>query len=125
MPQPLLQQPQAQHQPNAPAEGAGIRRNPRLKNKTRKPKPPIKLAQEVLAKKWGILTQDEDMDELTLQQYLDLYRKPLSAPALQDIKTLTLVVELKKGKKKRKTSVLNAGLMKKTKGKLQAAVPGA
>lgn len=80
------------------------RSSPRLKNKMKKPKPAIKMAQEVLARKWGMLKNEEEMDNLTLQQYLDIYRKPLSCSAMAAIKTLSEVAELKKVKKKKKST---------------------
>jgi hypothetical protein len=41
--------------------------SPRIKGNAKKRKPAIKLVQEVLAKKWGILDIDKEMEDLTLQ----------------------------------------------------------
>jgi hypothetical protein len=38
----------------------------RLKVKANKSKPIIKMAQEVVAKKWGILKEDKELDNMTL-----------------------------------------------------------
>lgn len=43
------------------------------------------------------------MDNLTLQQYVDIYRKPLSCSAMAAIQTLSDVAQLKKVKKKKTT----------------------
>jgi hypothetical protein len=56
--------------------------SPRFKNSSRKQKSAVKMAQEVLAKKWGILNIDNELEEITLQQYMNIYRKPLSQPAV-------------------------------------------
>jgi hypothetical protein len=63
--------------------------SPRFKNNTRKHKSAIKLAEEVIAKKWDIIEADNELEELTLQQYFDQYRKPLSQPAMMAIKKLS------------------------------------
>jgi hypothetical protein len=62
------------------------------------------LAQEVLAKKWEILDVEKEMEKPTLQQYIDIYKKPLSQPAIMAIKKLTEVAEMKKKKKIRSSS---------------------
>jgi hypothetical protein len=95
--------------------------SPRIKNCNKKRKPAIKLAQEVLAKKWGILNVEEEMEELILQQYIDIYRKPLSQSAMAAVRKLTEVAEMttkkklatkKKGSKiKHKTSTARAAYL--------------
>jgi hypothetical protein len=40
-----------------------------VKNKTKKGKTIIKQAQELVAKKCGIVQEDKEMDSMTLQQY--------------------------------------------------------
>jgi hypothetical protein len=75
------------------------RRSPRIQSKIKK-KPAIKLAQEVLAKKWGILDVEKEIEELTLQQYMDIYKRLLSQPAILAVKKLTEVAEMKKKIKK-------------------------
>lgn len=52
------------------------RQSPRLKKKTTKGKSIIKSAQELVAKKCGILQEEEALENLTLQQYLDMYKQP-------------------------------------------------
>lgn len=76
----------------------GERRSPRLKS-NEKQKPAIKLAQELLAKKWGILQPEQDLEERTLQQYLDTYKTPLDDNKMEAIKALSVVTTKKKTKK--------------------------
>jgi hypothetical protein len=59
----------------------------------------VKMTQEVLAKKWGLLNSDRDLEEITLQQYMDLYKKLLSQLAVVVVHKLTEVNEMKKKKK--------------------------
>jgi hypothetical protein len=73
--------------------------SPRIQSKIKKPA--IKLAQEVLAKKWGILNVEKEIEGLSLQQYLNIYKKPLSQPAIVAVKKLTEVAQMKKKKKKK------------------------
>jgi hypothetical protein len=61
------------------------------------------LAQEALAKKWEILDVEKEIEELILQQYIDIYKKPLSQPAIMTMKKLTAVAEMKKKKKREAT----------------------
>jgi hypothetical protein len=76
------------------------RSSPRFKNNTKKRKPAIQLAQEMLAKKWGILDVEKEMEDLTLQQYINIYRKPLPQAAIMAVIKLTEVAEMKKKKKR-------------------------
>jgi hypothetical protein len=69
-----------------------------MRNAIRKKKPAIKLARELLAKKWGILDADKEMEELTLQQYIDLYRKPISQLAIAAVRKLTEIAEMKRNR---------------------------
>jgi hypothetical protein len=63
----------------------------------------MKKAQEVIAKKCGVLDEEQDMDNLTLQKYLNLYKQPMSDASLDAITTLSEAVqELKKKKKDKK-----------------------
>jgi hypothetical protein len=86
------------------------RSSPRFRNNLKKRKPIVQLAQEMLTKKWGILSEDKDLEEITLQHYVDLYRKPLSQSAMAAVIKLTEVAKMKKknkkelGKKKKKVS---------------------
>jgi hypothetical protein len=81
-----------------------------LKEKATKSKPIIKLTQELVAKKWGILKEDKDLDSMTLKQYLDMYKQPLNEESMEAIEKLTEVVVDKKSKKDKKKK-------KKKKGK--------
>jgi hypothetical protein len=100
-----------------------IRRSPQFKNNTRKHKSAIKLAQEVLAKKWGIIESDKELEELTLQQYFDLYRKPLSQPAMMAIKKLTVVAQMKKKQKKKGMTARKKNMKIKTNTEKMVAAP--
>jgi hypothetical protein len=53
------------------------------------------MAQEMLAKKWEVLEDDKDLDDVTLQQYFDIYIKPLSQSAIHAIKKQTEMAALK------------------------------
>lgn len=60
------------------------------------------------------------MDGLTLQQYLDMYKKPLTEQAVEAITTLTEVAEKKQRKKKNKVAKVTTSIKvtsKKNKGK--------
>lgn len=79
------------------------RKSPRLKERLAKGKTVVKMAQELVAKKCGILPQEKEMDSITLQQYLDVYKEPLTKESTEAILKLTEVEEKKK-KYKVKTS---------------------
>jgi hypothetical protein len=83
------------------------RQSPRLKAKSEKIKPVIKLAQELVAKKWGILEEEKEMDNMTLQQYIDMYKQPLNEDALDAIQALTKVADDVNSKKKKKKDKKN------------------
>jgi hypothetical protein len=80
------------------------RKSPRLQEKgiKSKGKSVIKKSQEIVARKCGILEDDQEMDNLTLQQYIDLYKHPLTDQSIEVIVELTDVVEDNKKKKKKK-----------------------
>jgi predicted solute-binding protein len=78
------------------------RSSPRFKSNAKKKKPAMQLAQEMLEKKWGILDADKDLEKITLQQYIDMYRKPLSQSAMSAVKKLTEVAEAKRKKRRLK-----------------------
>jgi hypothetical protein len=50
------------------------RKSPRLIAKGSKGKFVLKLAQDLIAKKCGIVSNEESLDDTTLQQYLDMYK---------------------------------------------------
>lgn len=103
MPVPILPLPTSKLKKNeeqAQVQGQ-VKRSPRLKKKLSQNKPTVRLAQEVLAMKWGIIEHDKALEELTLQQYLDIYRKPLTPGAMDAIKKLSQVAQKKKTKGKK------------------------
>jgi hypothetical protein len=50
----------------------------------------------------GVLKEEEVIDRMTLQQYLDLYKQPLNEQAIDAIIKLTEVASEKDIKKKKK-----------------------
>jgi hypothetical protein len=81
-------------------EGLNVRKSPRLKEKNSGGKAIMKLAQDLVAKKCGILKKDEELDNMTLQQYLNVYKQPLTDQAMEAIGQL---IEWQKGKRKRRS----------------------
>jgi hypothetical protein len=84
------------------------RQSPRLLEKTSKRKSIMKKAQELVARKCGILEEEQELDDMTLQKYLDMYKQPLNEESMQAIIKLTEVAgekikKKKKDKKKRET----------------------
>jgi hypothetical protein len=55
-----------------------------------------------VAKKSGLLQPDDSLEDTTLQDYLDMYKKPLYDDSMQAILQLTEVAAEKKKKKKGK-----------------------
>jgi hypothetical protein len=72
------------------------RKSHRLSGKGGKGKSVLKLAQDLVAKKCGIIQGEEALDEMTLQDYLNLYKVPLSKDSMEAIVKLTEVVKEKK-----------------------------
>jgi hypothetical protein len=99
--------------------------SPRIKQNNKKRKTTIKMAQEVLAKKWGILEVEEELEDITLQKYIDIYRKPLSQPSLMAIKQLTEVAEMKRKKKGDPSSKKKPTRVKKAKPQVADAFKAA
>jgi hypothetical protein len=60
-----------------------------------------KLAQDLVAKKLRILDDQNNLDHMTLQHYLDKYKLPLFEQSMEAILSLTEVA-VEKGKKKSK-----------------------
>jgi hypothetical protein len=50
----------------------------------------------------SILEEDKELDSMTLQQYLNMYKRPLSEEAMEAITQLSEVAAKKKKKKKDK-----------------------
>jgi hypothetical protein len=69
------------------------------------------LAQDRLAKKCGIIEEDESLVSMTLQQYLDIYKQPLTDESLEAIRKLT---EVSVAKKKKKSKISQGKKMKKS-----------
>jgi hypothetical protein len=55
-----------------------------------------------VARKCGIIEDDQELDHLTLQQYIDMYQKPLSNQTLVAMAQFAEVSETNKQKKKDK-----------------------
>jgi hypothetical protein len=87
------------------------RKSPRLSGKNSKGKSVIKLAQDLVAKKCGIIQEEDTLDDMTLQEYLHMYKKPLTKDSMEAIIQLTEVAQEKKKKKSKD---------KKDKGKIKA-----
>jgi hypothetical protein len=82
------------------------RRSSRLKEKKTSGRAITSLAQDLLAKKFGLLKDEEKMEKMTLQPYPDLYKQPLSEQSMEAIKSLTEVaVQQDKKKKKHKKEI--------------------
>jgi hypothetical protein len=60
------------------------------------------LAQDLVAKKCGILEEDQSLEAMTLQNYLDHYKQPLTDYSLEAKQKLTEVVVEKKKRRNKK-----------------------
>jgi hypothetical protein len=87
------------HTPVTTAENPMQRKSPRFKEKNSQGKSILKLAQDLIAKKWGILGEAESLEQMTLQQYIDMYKEPLPENSMEAILKLTEVAEEKEKKK--------------------------
>jgi hypothetical protein len=72
------------------------RQSPWLKGKTSSGKTVVRMAQDLIAKKWGITPPYKSLDDITLKQYLEVYKKPLSESAMNAVSKLTKVAVNKK-----------------------------
>jgi hypothetical protein len=86
---------------NQIADPPNTRKSPRFNQKNTKGKSMTKLAQDLVAKKCGIMREEESLDKLTLQHYLDLYKQPLLDQSMEVILKLTEVAAQKEKKKKK------------------------
>jgi hypothetical protein len=77
------------------------RRSPRLSAKSEKGKLVLKLAQYLVAKKCGLLQTEDPQEDMTLQQYLNMFKEPLSDNSMQAILKLTEVAVGKEKKSKK------------------------
>jgi hypothetical protein len=79
------------------------RKSPGLQDKEGKNKSILMKAQVLVARKYDILEEDKEMNSMTLQQYLNMYKSPLSEEAMEAITQLfEVAAKKKKGKKKKK-----------------------
>jgi hypothetical protein len=76
------------------------RKSPRQQAKNSAGKTMIKRAHELIAKNCGFLEEGKELDNMTLQQYLNMYKNPLSEETMEAIIKLTQVTEEKKKSKK-------------------------
>lgn len=81
----------------------GKRESPRLKDKSKNGKSIIKKAQEMVARKCGIIQEEDSMDDMTLQQYINMYKQPLNETSRQAILKLTEVTSASTNKAKKKS----------------------
>jgi hypothetical protein len=81
----------------------------------------IEKAQPLVARKCGILEDDQELDHLTLQQYIDMYQKPLSNQTLVAMAQLAEVSETNKQKKKDKKKKKKKEMFEKKENKKQAS----
>jgi hypothetical protein len=89
------------------------RKSQRLKEKNDRGKPIIKMAQDLVAKKCGVIDEEKELDNMTLQSYIDMYKCPLSEDSMEAIKKLTEVASEKKKKKKSKQKEIKGQYEKK------------
>jgi hypothetical protein len=86
-----------------PMKQKSLWKSPRLQQKAFEGKSLMKKAQELIAKKCGVLEEEQSMDNMILQQYLNLYKQPLSENSVDAIMTLSEVAQdLKKKDRKKK-----------------------
>jgi hypothetical protein len=95
-----------EERPHQDASKSNHRQSPRLKEKSAKGKPILKMAQELVAKKCGFLKDEKELDNMTLQNYLNMYKQPLSEESIAAMQKLTEVALEKKPKKKGKEKKL-------------------
>jgi hypothetical protein len=77
------------------------RKSPRISTKSSNGKSALRLAQDLIAKKCGILQDEESLEDQTLQQYLDMCKKPLPDSSMQAILKLSEVASESKKKQKK------------------------
>jgi hypothetical protein len=81
------------------------------------------MARGLVARKCGIIHDEEDLDNITLHQYLDMYNHPLNDESIEAISKLVVVTnEDKKKKKKDKKKLLKDEKKKKKKKKKKKEV---
>jgi ABC-type transport system involved in cytochrome bd biosynthesis fused ATPase/permease subunit len=70
-----------------------------LKKKSSGGKSKVKLAQELVDKKCGVIQEEDHLEAMTLQEYLDLYKEPLTDKSMEAILKLSEVATEKKKNK--------------------------
>jgi hypothetical protein len=91
-----------EHSSSAPdREKVGPWRSPRLKKKNSGGKTIVKLAQDLVVKKCGAILEEENLEAMTLHEYLDLYKDPITDKCMEAILKLSEVATQKKKKKKK------------------------
>jgi hypothetical protein len=93
-----------------------LRPSRRISGKNSKGKSIMKVAQDLVTRKCDIVPEEEAMDNMTLQQYLDMYKEPLIEEAMSAIIKLKVAEEKKKMKKGKKHKIKK----KKKKGEGEA-----
>lgn len=73
-----------------------LRESPRLKAKLNKGKSVTLMAQEIIAKKCGILDEAHQLDTMTLQQYINMYKQPMTEDRMKAIEKPTEITVKKK-----------------------------
>jgi hypothetical protein len=96
--------------------------SPRFQNKEDKNKPILKKAQELMARMCGILEEEKELDSMTLQQCLNMYKNPLSYEALEAITQLSEVAAEAKKKKMDKKKKKKGVAVQDKEGKEKGAV---
>jgi hypothetical protein len=97
------------------------RKSPRISAKSSNGKSALRLAQYLIAKKCGIIQNEDSLEDQTLQQYLDMYKKPLPDSSVQAILKLSEVAsESKKKKKSKKEGKKEGSKVQKSKEKENA-----
>jgi hypothetical protein len=111
----VLQNPTSKGERKAHINTKEQRRNRRRKSKSKQHKPVMKLGQDLLAKKWGILQVDGALEEMSLQQYFNVFKKLFIVCAIQAFKKISKVNE--KEKRRRRKPQLKPTKILKRKGR--------
>jgi hypothetical protein len=88
------------------------RKSPRLQEQRPKGKSVLKKAQELIARKCGIVEEDEDFDSMALQQYVEMYKQSLTKESMEAIEKLTEVTSDKQKKDRKEKRVKKEGKQK-------------
>lgn len=88
------------------------------------------MAQEVIAKKCGIVDEAHHLDTMTLQQYINLYKQPMTESSMKAIEKLSEITTKKKidklkGKKVKKVKKLTRTTAKEMGNETRTSTMGA